>query len=342
MNLKLICLHTCLIYIFINVSDIDPAWAVVTKEKVAKVATQLISSCDPRDCHSDDIAQIITRGSSSQNNQILHILNEKGPLCLKFVIEAVKPKLDVYNELPRDCENFINKGGRICQDVKNKYTVINNRILSLVNLMVSQQPSLISSFGLHLENNTPLPYLNTQLLNTLRRLENARSCNDYMIGEEREFIIIPLQSTILPYTYYRVKRESEKHYKAFVTLEFSPDSSYKDGDPVPKDQVHDYFMDEVKYCFRMANSKMKGPNGKTLEVVIEDARQTHSCMPKHFIDVGSVLNKGATAKYFHTSMKCEVTVMNTNQIQDIAAVLFKTIVCWEDMKNGGKMFLQPH
>lgn len=307
MNLKLIFCYTCFL---INVLHVASSFSspVFTKEKFREVATQLISNCDPSACYSTDVAQIITQGSSSQHDQIIHILNEKGTLCLRFALEAVKKQLDQYNKLPSSCESLIGEDKRNCENTQNEYTAVSKRVLSLANLIVSQQTSLTEPFALHLENKTPSPYMNTGLLNTLQGLEDQQSCSDYKIGEERQFIITPFRSMAYYYS-YRIKRESEKHYKAFVVVEFSPHSSYHDGFPVPKDQVHDYFMAQVGFCVQKANSKMKGPNGETLEIVIEDARQIDSCMPKYIIQAGAITGRHtASSNYYYVAMNCALKV----------------------------------
>ena len=303
MYIKLMSWYTCCAYIFITILYIDFAFPIFTKEKFNEIIEPLISSCDPSNCHSTDIAQIITQGYSSQYDQILHILNEKGPLCIRFALEAVKTQIDPYNRLStRTCESLTDEDKEACEDTQNKYAAASDRVLSLVNLMVSHQPNLINSLALHLEDKTSSLDSNIRLPHLLQTLEDERSCSQYKIGEERRFIITPVQSGILPFTYYRVKRESENHYKAFVTLEFSPDASYQDGFPVPRSQVYDFYMARIKYRVHQANLKMKGPNGEALEIVIEDAHQVNLCKPRHSIKVGSIINKPASVIYFHSAM----------------------------------------
>ena len=273
-----------------------------TKRKVSEIVTQLTSSCDPSVCHSTDVVQLITHGTLPQYDQILHILNEKGSLCLRFALEALKDKLE--KQIHINCGSLVGEAKKNCQNAQAE-SVVNDRILSLVNLMVSKRANLIMPFTQYLlEDNTPLS-MNSELLNLLQRLEDERSCDEYKIGEEREFIITPFQSVILPYTYYRVKRESEKHYKAFVVLEFSLDPFY-DG-PLPVltvDKVHAYYMSKVRACMTYnANPKMKGPNGEILEIVVEDAHQVNSCKPKRPIQLGS-FNKPSNAKYYHIDIGC--------------------------------------
>ena len=279
--------------------------SVFTEEKVSQLATELISDCDPSVCHSDELLQLITHGSSSQYDQILHILNEKRPLCLRFVIEAVRDYLNKYNKTPVNCENLTGEKKQNCQSMHAEYAVVSERILSLVNLLVSNNPHLIRPFNRYLsENKMSLSHINTGLLSLLQGLKDERSCSEYEIGEERQFIITPFQSTILPYTYYRIRRESEKHYKAFVTLEFSLDPFYDGPLPVSTvDQVHDYYMGNIGSCMNQVNPKMKGPNGETLEIVIEDARQVNSCRTKQLIEIG-FYDQPATAKYYYIYMKC--------------------------------------
>ena len=302
--LKLIFCYACFVWI-LSVSYIGFASnssPVFTEEKVSEIVTQLISNCDPSVCHSTDIVQLITHGSISQYHQILHILNEKGPLCLRFALEALKDKLEKQNRIPSNCDDLIGEVKKNCQNLQAEYVVVNDRVLSLVNLMVSQKSNLVMPFTQHLlEDETPSPYINTRLVNLLQRLEDERSCSQYNIGEEREFIITPFQSVIIPYTYYRVKRESEKHYKAFVVLEFSPSPSLDMKLSVPEDQFHNYYIQKVRRCIKQVNRKMKGTNGERLEIVIEDA-QVNSCIPKRPIKVGA--GRPANVKYYYMGMSC--------------------------------------
>ena len=80
-----------------------------------------------------------------------------------------------------------------------------------------------------------------------------------------------------------MKREGEKHYKAIVTLNFSPADNYDHW--VPRDQVHAHFIRRTSSCIADANTKMRGPNGEILEIVIEDGHQVDVCLPKLDIEI---------------------------------------------------------
>ena len=289
MRLKFLCYHICFMSLLISILYTIFAYThfLFAKGNVNKVATQLLSDYDPSICHNKSLVQLITHGTASEYNQVMHILNEKGPLCLRFILEAIKTELDQYNRIPSTCEGLIGQDQLSCQRLQVEYAVVSERVLSLVNLMVSQQPHLIEPFMLQLEYASSGAYMNnTRLFDLLQDLEDRQSCSDYKIGEERHFIITPYQSNILRYVHYRVRRESEKHYKAFLVLEFSADSSYQDR-PVSKEDVHDHYIEVVGKCIDRANSDMKGPNGEKLEIVIEDARQADSYMPTRLIKIGS-------------------------------------------------------
>ena len=304
MSLKWI---SCICFIFIlNVSYLNFVFSsssAFTEKKVREIVTQLTSNCDPSVCHSTDVVELITHGSLSQYDQIAHVLNEKGPLCLRFVLEALKDKLE--KQVHINCGSLVGEAKKDCQNMQAERVVVNDRILSLVNLMVSQRSNLAMPFAQHLlEDKNPSTYTNSRVLDLLQRLENEKSCDEYEIGEEREFIITPFQSTILPYTYYRVKRESDKHYKAFVALEFSLDPLYDGYLPLlAVGQVHNYYMRWVRRCMDHVNPRMKGPNGKTLEIVIEDARQVDSCRPKHPIQIGASA-RSSNARYYSVGIQC--------------------------------------
>ena len=158
MGLKWICCYIYFVY-FLSISCLvfaSNSHSAFTKREVSELITQLISSCDPSVCHSTDILQLITHGSLSQYDQIMHILNEKGPLCLRFAIEAFKDKLEKQKRIPINCDDLMGKARRDCRNAQADYKVMNDRVLSLVNLMVSQRSNLVMPFAQQiLENKTP-------------------------------------------------------------------------------------------------------------------------------------------------------------------------------------------
>ena len=331
--MKLIFCSIYFVWTFISVLHVAFASntkVVFTEKQVSEIAAQLISNCDPSACHSASIAKLITHGPLSQHHQIMHILNEKGPFCLRFALEAVKNELEQY-KLPSTCEGLIDKDKRACENAQTEYASVNDRVLSLVNLMVSQQTNLITPFVSHLGYESPSPYMNTGLFDLLQGLEDKQSCSDYKIGEERQFIITPFQSVILHYVHYRIKRESAKHYKAFVVMEFSPDSSSYKSSPVPGDQVHDYYIGRVRDCLSRANPRMKGQNGETLEIVIEDARQVDSCMPKRLIQVGYSPDRISSTTYYQNNIGCVAIVHEVIHLLGL----------WDEYKKIGTSYFRP-
>ena len=135
LNLRFYCIY-CL-WVLINTSCITFASnsdLVFRGEQISEVVTPLIPNCDPSACHNKFLAQLITHGSSSQYDQIIHILNEKGPLCLKFILAAVKDELYQYNELPNTCEGLTIQEDKLsCQNLQAEYMTVHKRVLSLVN-----------------------------------------------------------------------------------------------------------------------------------------------------------------------------------------------------------------
>ena len=87
-----------------------------------------------------------------------------------------------------------------------------------------------------------------------------------------------------------------------MTLEFSLDPSYNGDLPLlAVGHVHNYYIRIGRTCMDHVNPKMKGPNGEILEIVIEDAHQVDSCIPKHRIQIG---DKPSNAKYYFVDIQC--------------------------------------
>lgn len=268
-------------FVFANIPDFSIRHAT-------EALMDIIPHCDPSYCYNEDMARFFIYGDLSSSHQILQALNDKGLMCMRFFLQAIKKEIDMYSTLPKVCptqNQEDNKDQISCEDQQRQYQVVNDRVLSLINLMVSKDQSLILPFMQYLGRgaDNDLPYMISSLMQLLQSLEDEQSCHDYRIGEERAFLISPFQGPHIDYTFYRVKRESEKHYKAIIAFNFSPAENY--DYIIPRDHVHEYYMQRVRSSIAQANTKMWGPHGELLEIVIEDGRQVDVCLPQHGIEI---------------------------------------------------------
>lgn len=137
------------------------------------------------------------------------------------------------------------------------------------------------------------------------------SCREYDIGEER-ILSVPFIDINIGYEpvfsracRYKIKRQTDQTYIASIALEFSPSLLYFNG-PVPKDRVHEHYLQKVKSCIVKANRKMIGPNGKRIFIHIEDAklaRKHKSSTPQHSIQIHTHYTT-SSFKNFYSDIDC--------------------------------------
>ena len=118
-------------------------------------------------------------------------------------------------------------------------------------------------------------------------LTNDDQCNEYQIGEERHLRGM--------YDSYSVKKESDQHYKASVVLKFGVTGNYydknKEGLGIAEFEryVHTHQIQRVRECIQSVTSKMLGPNGEILEIVIRDGyEETNVNIGIHTITIDDI------------------------------------------------------
>ena len=68
-----------------------------------------------------------------------------------------------------------------------------------------------------------------------------------------------------------LKREEDGSFSAHLNLKFEAGEDY-DGN-IPREQVPAHYMKKVQQCISKANTKMLGPNGEKLKIVISDQKK---------------------------------------------------------------------
>ena len=241
----------------------------------------LQSGC-PLDCQNFSVADVIIYGSRPQYDMIVNRLSQIGPDCFFHLLKILSEKSNFaqYHNLPETCEGLTDLDQSVCHSWRNDYMTVARRIGFLINQ--------IQRGGF--ENLPQGPdQLTSRIKDFLIQQENIRSCQDYELGEERLLGVLFPTSDSFPdihsyhYKNYQIKKELDGSYTASFAVEYVARDDY-DG-PVPKNEVHEHYFERAVNCMESVKDLMRGPNGERLKIVLQDARQTTSCIPKHTIAI---------------------------------------------------------
>jgi hypothetical protein len=113
---------------------------------------------------------------------------------------------------------------------------------------------------------TKLAFYLLFLMPTIEVAASPLGCTDLGIGESRRFDLSDKQSPSGVEMRYVLKRKEMQNYQAFLNLEFFAKTGSK------KDSSKGIEMlKKVQSCVRDLNPSLRGPEGKTLEIIINDA-----------------------------------------------------------------------
>ena len=243
-------------------------------------------------CYDQDVAKTLLYGSSSQYNQTINKLKDSGASCLKQAGHAVIENLQSHTVMEKPdnfsfCRYITNRDDKSrCQQLQNDYTIIQERITSLTNLIKENETPLPHRSSACLENIANNNSLTSQIGLFKQDLDDHQACGDYSIGEERI-----KSSTGYGGGGYTIKRDSNDSYTANLFIEFVPSAFYDNEDQAPRDQVQNHYAQTVQSCIDKANPYLKGPNGQRLNIVIRTP-DANSCVPKNTITIWNAWEYG--------------------------------------------------
>lgn len=249
----------------------------------------LQSNC-PSQCQDFFVADTIVYGSRSEYDIIVHRLDQIGPDCiLQALVQIMQTRLlDQYRLLPSLCEDRTDSRDRqVCNGLQRDYQTVARRLTFLITR--ATQEGLAPSNVSYLQN--PSLFI-AEVRDILQNKEDLRSCQAYEPGEERMLGFSLEQKAYR----YKVKKELDGSYTVFLALSFSPEPEGYDG-PLAPHQIHPHYYQRATSCVSQANNKMRGPHGERLNIVLLDAHQDNSCLPKHNITIKAAQTTSSILSY---------------------------------------------
>ncbi len=195
-------------------------------------------------------------------------LKYKDKNFLNQVLQKTYDKLKKAT-FPEQCLDPDNQTHRVCKRVTKELSIKKQRFRYLTELVygedILQTTEAEAPCVDCLEGS--LPEELSDLNQLFSRLKEHSVCSGPAPGEEKQ-----VTNNGDSYT---VRRESDGSFSIPLNLAFSADEDY-DGE-VPKDQVPNHYKNKVQECLKKANSKMLGPNGEKLNIVIESPSKESAC-----------------------------------------------------------------
>ena len=282
-------------------SQVDRILLPNTYDPVGHLSDQVVSKAHQKlaldcltACSDTSISSLLSHGNQDQYQEAVRRLSEKGPDCLKNALAALGRQIQTTNEsnlLPNSCENERGQRRRVCNRWKHNEQIIIGRLSNLTDLILSQTSSqALQSLDTCLENQTSF----SALEEFLKDLDDEMLCRPYQKGEERYISVWP--------GHYKLKREGDGSYTASLAISFAPADDYDNDSHVPKNQVNSYYKEKTRKCLNEASSKIQGPNGEQLNIVIEDVHQD-SCLPEKQIFI-TAKNGYTDTSYYAADIIC--------------------------------------
>ena len=299
------CKKTALDTLDTSLSDIDkemkkrilyPDWYSENKRYLAEDfqgAMDSFSNPDcPLNCPPGLAALAIQSGSQMQYTQLYDKIKNKNKNCQENILKILARRLRA-DRLPEKCLEEKNKNHPVCKNLLEYIDTARNRFKDLAELTYgkeavakteAQAPCIDCSEEVNKLDDLSL---------LLKDLKKQSQCFDLNPGEEK-FI----HSNTGRNRSFHIKREPDGSYSVPLTLNFSPAKDY-DGS-VPRGQAPGYYMNKVQQCIKKANTKMLGPNGEKLRVLIkEPGENDKSCETSDTINIsiGSKNHRSNAGKY---------------------------------------------
>ena len=249
----------------------------IEQEAIQKIQTDCLNAC-----YDDSVAKLFVYGSETQYNYVINTLKGGGQPCLRPMLRASRRQLNQYRDFMFNFQSKTARNHHYHSGLVEAENLILERILSLEDMTSKRYTSKYISLqsGRSSADNT-------------EDFEQQDICSEYKIGEERVLSVPFLSMNVFSKSFfqlqshYKVHRTLRNTYTVSVALEFFPGLSYYD-EPVPKDQVHKYYIDKIRSCMKKAGPKLRGPHGQNLVIHIEDAQQANTCNPTYSIRIHDV------------------------------------------------------
>ncbi len=244
----------------------------------------------PSNCSNGFWPRAVRFGSAEGYTEIKDQIKMQGPECAQNILDTLQEQIQNLR-FPEECVNGEN---RICAFLSKHLDTLNGKISELLDMAgITEESTSAKALCLECESSASTDEI-TEMKNLVNDLKEQSQCQLPKAGEEK---IVqtgkPLNQS------YVLKKEPDGSYSIPFNISFSADKDY-DG-PVPRQHAEDYYMKKAQECMQKASTKMLGPGGKKLKIVLKSPppKEKDPCRGKNTkeIKIGSSAHRSHAGKY---------------------------------------------
>lgn len=237
-----------------------------------KKAMDILDSDCLEKCEDDNLINAI-RSLSERDYPLLYAqIKTKDERCQRDILNALVTKLR-KERFPKKCLEEENKTHPVCETMTKDIKTLQGRILEISKLAYTsdvfetmEAQALCVDCANQMNSINQVKRVDEVFGDLLKFIHIHSQCSELKPGQQKRIYSNTGRSRI-----YTVKKESDGTYSIPLTLRFSADDDY-DGD-TPRDQVPAHYMKKVQKCMNKASTKMLGPDGEKLKIVIQESTQ---------------------------------------------------------------------
>ena len=213
-------------------------------------------------CNSYAIRSSIWFDSVEDYSAIYNKIKEKEKNCIAEVLNELSKEIRNTRSIPRECLKSENQTNIVCKTMNKDISIRQQRIEDLTALLNANDISNTESSVCLLPDDRTNWGL-SDMQNFLDESMESYMCSPLQPGETKRIKPASAFGVTPPYT---IQKKPDGSYSITLNMHFTAGEDY-DGH-VPKDSVPEFYLMKAQLCMSLANSKLLGPDGEKLNIVI--------------------------------------------------------------------------
>ena len=243
-------------------------------------------------CEDVSLIRAIRSLSEEAYPQLYDKIKTKDKKCQRDMLNALVTQLR-QERIPKKCLEEKHRTHPVCETMTKDMKILQGRILEMSKLAYASDVfKTTKAQALCVGCANQVNRVDEEFGNLLKSIHKHSQCSKLKPGQEKRIHSNTRKANNKSYT---VKRDSDGTYSIPLNLRFSADDDY-DGD-VPRDEVPAHYMKVVQDCMKKASTKMLGPNGEKLKIIVQEPTNNLCREDIKNIKVGSKDHRSYVNKY---------------------------------------------
>ena len=214
-------------------------------------------------CDDLFLTEAIKYSSEEEYSQLYDKIKATDENCQKNILSSLSKNLK-DEQFPKKCLQKKHKDHPVCESMSKEIDIIRSRVLEMgeriygPDFLKTTEAKAFCLDCIEGSNNNDINIFS----DLISDINEHSQCSNLNLNQEKT-----IYSGTGLHSSYKLKKQSGNTYSIPLNLKFTASEDY-DG-KVPKDQVPEHYMQKVQQCINKANTKMLGPNGEKLKIVIQ-------------------------------------------------------------------------